>query len=467
MRAATSWFVLVLFTVGAQCALALENSIQLPAAERLVLENGVVLVLNEKRGVPLIGLEAIVHGGAVSDPLGKHGLSDLLAGLLQKGAGDRDAATFAEAVDAVGGRLSAEADLESVSVSADFMSKDAALMVELVADMLQRPTLAVAEFNKLKERSINLIKATKGSDPGNLMPAYANAFLFGDHPYGNPPGGSETSLRNITHRDLRNFYSSMFGGNRLIVSVSGDFDVATMRETLIAAFANWGPASGALPEIAAPERAGSSRVYLIDKPGATQTYFYIGNVAVARNFAGRADLDLANAAFGGRFTSMLMTALRTKSGLSYTASASLTRNRQPGSFFIRSFTETSTTVEAIDVAIETLRRLREYGLSESAVTSARNYIMGQFPPRLETPAQLAEMFAMLEAYGLGASYIDGYGEQLAAATPASVAAVIDTVYPPANELVFTVLGDADSIREAVARYGPVTEIAISEARFRP
>ncbi|MCH9694595.1 MAG: insulinase family protein, partial [Gammaproteobacteria bacterium] len=435
------------------------QNVTLPDAERLVLENGTVLILNEKHDVPLIGLEAIALGGAVADS--KHGTASLLAELLEKGAGERGSAEFAEAIAAVGGELSTSAGVESVSVSAEFMAKDAALMVELVADLLQRPALKRDEFEKLRDRSVNIIKAAKGSDPGNLMPSYANAFLFGEHPYGNPVGGSETSLAAISHGDLLAYYNDVLGGDRLIVSVSGAFETAKMRELLTAAFSGWRAAAAALPVISSPSRADGNRVFLIDKPGATQTYFRIGNIGVARSFSGRADLDLANTVFGGRFTSMLMTELRVKSGLSYSARSAMARYSQPGSAFISSFTETSTTVEALDVALGTLAQLRDSGLDAEMITSARNYVMGQFPPRLETAAQLAGQFAVLEAYGLDASYINNYGDDLAAVTPESIAAVIDRVYPKSDALVFVILGDADIIREQLAQFGPITEIALS------
>ncbi len=446
---------------------AFSDSVTLPDAERLVLDNGTILILNEKHDVPLIGLQALVRGGAVTDPADKYGLTSLLANLLEKGAGDRGAAEFAVAAASVGGELRASAGLESLSISAHFMARDAALMVELVSDMLLRPALDAAEFKKLRGRSINLIKAAKGSDPGQLMSDYANAFLFGDHPYGNPVGGSESSLANISHDDVLAHYADTIGSDRLIISVSGDFDVAVMREALTVAFGGWRPAASPLPEIEAPVPADTNRVYLIDKPGATQTYFYIGNVGVARSFQGRPELDLANAVFGGRFTSMLVTELRVKSGLSYSARSILARNSQPGSVFISSFTETSTTVDALNVALGTLGRLRDSGLDEAMIESARNYLMGQFPPRLETAKQLAGIFATLEANDLDVSYINAYGDALAGATQESIAAVIDQVYPASDELVFVLLGDADLIREQIAQYGPVTEISISEPRFHP
>lgn len=441
--------------------------VTLPDAERVVLENGTVLILSENHEVPLIGLEAMVRGGASADPAEKHGLANLLANLLEKGAGNRSSAEFAEAIASVGGEIRASADLESVSVSADFMSKDAALMVELVRDMLRAPKLERSEFTKLRDRSINLIKAAKGGDPGDLMPAYANAFLFGEHPYGNPVSGSESSLARISHGDLRAYHSDMMGGDRLVIAVSGDFDTATMRSLLTDAFGDWRAATGELPEIAAATPETGRRVLLIDKPGATQSYFYIGNVSVDRKYPGRAELDLANTVFGGRFTSMLMTELRTKSGLSYSARSSLTRYTRPGAVFISSFTETSTTVEALDVALGVLGQLRDTGLDQAMIDSARNYVMGQYPPRLETAAQQAEMLASIESHGLDASYINDYGNKLEAATAESIAAVIDEVYPSAESLVFVILGDADMIREQVAQYGAVTEMSISEPRFHP
>jgi len=448
-------------------ATAFGDGITLPAFERTVLENGTVLLLSENHDVPMIGLEAVVRGGAVTDPDDKHGLANLLANLLVKGANERSASDFAEAVASVGGELNASADPESVSVAAEFMSKDAMLMIELVADALLRPTLDRDEFEKLRDRSINLIKSAKGSDPNALMPSYANAFLFGEHPYGNPVEGSESSLARITHGDLLAYYADLLGGDRLVIAVSGDFEIAVMRDALTAAFGEWRAATGETPEIVVPEPATSSRVYLIDKPGATQSYFYIGNIGVARSFSGRAELDLANTVFGGRFTSMLMTELRTKSGLSYTGRSRLSRYSQSGSIFVSSFTETGTTVEALDVSLTTLGRLRDGGLDESMIESSRNYIMGQFPPRLETAAQLAGVFAMLEINGLDAAYINDYGADLAGATPESIASVIDQVYPASDDLVFVILGDAASIREQVARYGPVTEISLAEPRFHP
>jgi predicted Zn-dependent peptidase len=446
---------------------AFAAGIELPDHERVVLENGTVLLLSEKHDVPLIGLRAVIRGGASADPVDRGGLANLFAGLLEYGAGKRDAATFAEAVAGVGGELSVSGGQEAITISAEFVSRDVELMLELVNDVLQRPTLAKGEFTKLRDRSINLIKAAKGSNPGNLLPSYGRAFIFGEHPYGNPVGGSETSLANITHDEVLSYYENHVGGDRLIISVVGDFNAAAMKKRLTGMLGEWRRAAIELAATPPPEKQPGRRVLLVDKPGATQAYFWIGSVGVGIDYGRRAELDIANTVFGGRFTSMLNNALRIESGLTYGAHSILQRLAAGGFVVISTFSETATTIEAIDMSLDLLETLRDTGLDTTMVSSARNYIMGQFPPRLETASQLAAQFALLELFGLDASYVNGYAAALTGATAESIVDAINEVYPSANDVVFVVIGDAAALREALSGYGPVTEMSITEPRFRP
>ena len=455
--------VALLFTLAAGTAIA--QGVTLPDVGRIELDNGVVIILHEKEDVPLVGLEAIILGGAVSDPDGLEGTANLLAGLLEKGAGERSAAEFAEAVAAVGGELSASASTESISISAEFMARDVDLMVELLADMLRRPKLDDNEVRKLRDRSIAEIGAAKDGNVRALIPIYGNAFLFGAHPYGRSLAGSEESLARITAADVRDYYDNHFGGNRLIIAVAGDFEASAMTGKLNAAFADWASVEGPLPELEVPPPSVGRRVLLIDKPGAAQSYFWIGNVGVGLNYGSRAELDIANTLFGGRFTSMLMDELRTKAGLTYGASSSLRRHSIGGSTAMISYTKTDTTIEAIDLALSLLEKLREEGVADDMIDSGKSYILGQYTPRFETAAQLAGQFAGLESYGLDEAYVNDYGAAVVAADGEAIRTVIKEVYPSPDNLVFAIIGDAELIRDQVAKYGPVTEIPITDPRF--
>ena len=457
-------FAVLLLALLAGSAFA--DSVTLPAFHRFELDNGTVLLFSQEPEVPLVSVAAVLRGGAVTDPAEHSGLANLLASLLEKGAGERDAAQFAETVDASGGSLTSRADLETITISGTFLARDAGLMVELLSDMLLRPRLDEAELEKLRERSINFIRAAKDTNLDALLPIYGQAFLFGGHPYGNPVSGSEATLAGISHEDALGFYEQQLGGDRLTIAVTGDFDVALMSARLSEAFGDWRPAAAALPEIAPAVQQAGRRVLLIDKPGATQTYFWLGNVGVARDYENRAALDIANTLFGGRFTSMLNTELRVNSGLTYGARSQLSRASQPGSIAITSFTPSETTLTAIDMALGVLGRLHEDGVDDEMLASARNYILGQFPTALETAAQLGSQLAALEAFGLDVSYINDYGAALMSADTETVATVIDTVFPAAEDLVFVLLGDAEVIREQVSKYGPLIEMPITEPHFR-
>jgi predicted Zn-dependent peptidase len=436
---------LLLIALLAVAGLARGQGVMLPEPRVVELDNGAMFIVHEKRDVPLVGVSAVIRGGAVTDPQNMSGLASLLAGMLEKGAGERDAAAFAEAIDAAGASMSADAGLESITISGEFLARDVGLAIELLTDMLRAPTFAPDEFTKLRDRRVDLLRAAKDNNLTGLLPLYGAAWLFGDHPYGTAVDGDETSLASIRHRDLLGFYEDFVGADRLIVSIVGDIDAPAVIGALTEAFADWRPAAQPLPEITPADPQAGRRVLLVDKPGATQTYFWIGNVGVARDFEQRAELDIANTLFGGRFTSLLVDELRTKAGLTYSARSELSRPTRPGSFAIVSFTKTDTTIVAMDLAIKLLKRMRAEGFSEDLITSGKNYILGQFAPRLETSSQLAGQFASLQAAGLDASYINRYGEAVAGAAGEDIQAVIRRVYPKADDLVIAIIGDAELI----------------------
>ena len=443
------------------------QGVTLPEPRVVELDNGATFIVLEKRDVPLVGIHAMLRGGAVTDPVGKAGLAGLLAQMLEKGAGERDAETFAETVDATGATLHASAELESISIAGEFLAADAGLGIELLADMLRAPMLDAREFGKLRDRQKDLIKAAKDGDLGALTPIYGAAWLFTDHPYGTPVKGDESSLSNISLRDLRRYYDDFVGADRLVVAVVGDIDADAIIGQLTESFSDWRKAPQPLPEIAPAEPQSGRRVLLVDKPGATQTYFWIGSVSVARDYVQRAELDIANTLFGGRFTSLLVNEMRTKAGLTYGVRSVLVRPSLPGSVAIVSFTKTDSTVVAIDLALDLLVNMRRNSFSEELIASGKNYILGQFPPRFETSTQLAGQLANLQAAGLDASYINGYGAAVTAAAPIDIKSVIRDVYPRRDELVFVIIGDADLLRNDIAKYGPVTEMAITEPQFTP
>jgi predicted Zn-dependent peptidase len=440
--------------------------VRLPDYERVVLDNGAVVFLIPQHEVPIIAFDALIRGGTVAEPADRRGVAALTAALMERGAGERDAKAFVEAVADVGGELSVAPGLEALNIHGDFLARDRKLMVGLLADMLIRPRFDPQELEKVRARAIELIRAAKDSDPRGLMNAYGIAFLFGAHPYGRPVGGDEASLAQLTRDDVLRYYAEQAGADRLLLSVAGDFDPKEMKKLLRNALERMPKARGVLPAVPPAPRTKGHRVLLVDKPDATQTYFWIGNVGVSKKYEAHAALELANSVFGGSYTSMLNTELRVKSGLSYGARSSVSQPSQPGPIAIVSYTRTDATVQAIDLALATLSRLHEVGLDAAQLDAAKQYVLGQYPLDLETAEQLAGQVAIVEFYGVGRSYIDDFAKDIQAVDLQRVRSVIDDVYPKTDDLVFVLIGDASAIRDQVAKYGPVTEMPITAPQFR-
>ena len=239
-----------------------------------------------------------------------------------------------------------------------------------------------------------------------------------------------------------------------------------MKTKLQKTFGAWRKATGSSSVVSAQQKQSGRRILLVDKPGATQTYFWLANVGVNRVDPERPAQTLVNTIFGGRFTSMLNTELRINSGLSYGASSGLDRLDQPGAVRISSYTRTDAAVQAIDLAITTLDRLHKDGISTEMQSSAKNYVLGQFPPTLETNPQMAAKLSELSLYGLKRSEVDNYAENIRSTTALQLSTAI-AVYPNSADLVIVLIGDAVKIRDSMKKYGPVTEMKISDPRFSP
>lgn len=441
--------------------------VRLPEFERFTLGNGAQVALMPRHDTPLVAMHVLVRGGSLADAPGREGTASLLADLMQKGAGPRDAAQFAEAIEGAGGSLSVGVDAESLAVGADFLARDVGLMIELAGDALLRPRLAAAEFAKVRAIAIQSIAAAKDTDPNGLLGIYGDAWLFRGHPYGRAVDGSEETLATVTLADLERHYRAQVRGDRLIIAVVGDFDPADVRRRLERTFGTLPPAEMPAPAAVAANREHGRRVLLVDKPGSAQTYFWLGNVGASRTDPERTVQTVVNTVFGGRYTSMLNTELRMKSGLTYGAGSGFDRLAQPGAFRISSFTATESTVPALDLALATLDRLHGESVDAATLQSAKGYLQGQFPPTLETNGALAGRLADLMLHGLGREDIDGFTARVAAVDAASARATIESAFPKSSDLVIVLIGDAARIRDDVRKYGPVTEMKFTDPRFSP
>jgi len=282
---------------------------------------------------------------------------------------------------------------------------------------------------------------------------------------GRPAGGDEPSLARINRDSVANFYRSHYKPEDAILAVVGDLDSAEMEQLLAARFAPWTAGGVRLVENIGSLAPQKSRLLLVDKPDSTQTYFRIGNVGISRTNTDYVPLLLVNTLFGGRFTSLINSALRIESGLTYGASSAFDTRVATGAFFISSYTPNASTGRALDITVEVLKRFHENGISEQQLASAKSYVKGQFPLRIETSDQVASLIAQLEFHGLDRREIDDLYAKIDAITPADACRVIEQYYPQ-DDLVFVLIGKASEIGEVAGKYASHVDLcSITEPGF--
>ncbi|MGB2645734.1 MAG: pitrilysin family protein [Candidatus Acidiferrum sp.] len=448
------------------CPIGRAQSLRLAPHEKVVLKNGLTVLLMQKRGVPLVNVFAMVKAGAAADPEGEEGLASVTAALLRKGTKTRTGQQFAADFDFIGGSFEAEASADFAYISGEFMTKDMARGLELFSDALLHPTFPQNETEKVLAQSVDGVKASK-DDPQSVLGLYYQGYLFGTHPYGRPPEGNELSLKRIQRDAIAKFYEANYTPGNTILGVVGEFDAAEMRKQIEATLGAWPAHAAESVAVPAAAAAKGKRLLLVDKPDATQTYFAIGNVGTAVNDPDRVAIRVVNTIFGGRFTSELNEALRVESGYTYGAGSFFDSHKVPGAFEIYSFTKNETTVPAIDLALQVLEKLHKDGVTETQLASAKSYIKGQYPPTIETSSQLARRIVFNEFYGLTDDEVNQLEARIDAVTPEIAKRTIEKHFPSDN-LVFVLIGNASAIGPAVKKYADkMDERAISDPGFWP
>jgi zinc protease len=447
--------LLALMIVAAAATAPLEaqtGGLKLPPYKKVKLQNGMTLLLMERHQVPLVSFQLIVNAGPTADPAGQEGVASLTAALLRKGTANRSADQFSAELDFVGGNFNAGVTPDYANVSASFMAKDAGKGLDLLSDALLNPTFPQDEVDKLARQRLDAVKSAKDQALA-VLPIYFNAYLYGSHRYARPANGDENSLARVTRDAIVQFYRSHYTPGVTTLAVVGDFDPAAMQKMISEKFGAWpSRPMEVVVTVDYPEAKGK-RLLLVDKPDATQTYFAVGNVGIARTNPDRVYLQVVNTLFGGRFTSMINTELRIKSGLTYGAGSRFDQRKTAGPFLISTYTRTATTEKAMDMTLEVMKRLQEKGITQEELDSVKNYIKGQFPPTIETNGQLASQLAQLQFYGLDEHEINDLYAKIDAMTLADAQRVIHQYFPLDN-LVFVVIGKAGDIGTVVRKYAP-------------
>ncbi len=430
---------------------------QLPPYEKFQLKNGLTVYLMEKHAVPVISLSVIVPAGAVND--GKEaGVASLTAECLRCGTKNYSRQQIEEAFDFAGATLNAYASKEFTIVRTRMAARDEEKLLPIFRELVINPVFTDSIFEKEKKRTVVGLAQAKES-PGNVIGLYWDKLFYHDHPYGNITSGTETTVKEIDAQDVRKFHAAFYQPSSSAIAVAGDFKTSEMKKIITSLFGDWQKGREEASAIRSPADPGiDSRVLLVNKEDARETTLIVGSKGLARNNPDYIATQVLNTLFGGRFTSWINDELRIKSGLTYGAFSRFQPLKNGGSFQISTHTANETTAPTLQKITEVLQRVHA-GISDTSLTSAKNYMIGLFPPGFQTTDQLSALLTDMFWYGYDKSFINNFEKNVNAVT-VEKAERVAADYFPGKSLQIVLIGKADEIRDIAKKYGAVTEVSL-------
>jgi zinc protease len=406
--------------------------------KRSVLDNGIVLLTSQQKALPMVSIEVLIDAGSRYDAPNQEGLANLVAKLLTYGTKRRTALQINETLDFLGASLSTGCSDDLASVSMTILKKDLTTGLELLGDILLNSTFPQQEIERQKQSVIASIKA-RDESPGDIAQRRFAAALFPQSPYGRPVEGTETSVKGIQQKSLREFYERYYRPNRSILAVVGDVSDQESTQALNQAFRSWRKGEpGGKPLV--PRIIGSSQVIRVNKD-LTQANIMMGHEGIPRNHPDYYAIQVMNYILGGGgFSSRAMDSIRNERGLAYSVYSYFGAEKSHGTFAFVMQTKNDTAEEAIRIAREEIRRMREQPVTDQELDDAKNYLTGSFPLRLDTNHKVASFLAQVEFFQLGLGYPDRYADLIRGVTREDVERVAKKYLHP-EKLITVVVGN--------------------------
>ena len=278
-----------------------------------------------------------------------------------------------------------------------------------------------------------------------LEEAFIDAIYATGSPYARPAAGTKSTVESLDVAALRRAHARWAGWDRAAIVVGGDLagiDVPALLEPL---FGDFGapPASVEGPALVEPG-VSAPFIRLVHRPGSVQSELRVGHAGLPRRSPDYHAVTVLSMILGGLFNSRLNMKLREEKGYTYGASAGFDFRRFAGPFAARAAVHTEATVPALTDLLAELRLIREAPPTDAEMKAARDYLVGVFPLRFETPGPVVGALGGLVTYGLPIDELDRYRPAVDAVSGTDVLAAA-RAHIDLEHLAIVIVGDADAV----------------------
>jgi zinc protease len=354
----------------------------------------------ESNVVPMIALSFTFEGGAAQDPEGKGGCAQMLARLLDEGAGDLTSDAFQERLAARAIELSFHAGPDAVGGSLKMLLKHADEAIDLLALALAKPRLDPDAIDRVRAQVIAGLRYQQ-NDPGVMASRRFFKEAYAGHAYARPSSGTIESVTAIK------------------VAAVGAIGAEALADALTRAF-------GALPEAgelkAVPrtqvQELGRRIVVDLDVP---QSVIRFGMAGIPWRDPDFIPAYVLNHILGGgAFTSRLFQEVREKRGLAYSVGTSLVSHRAAAMIWGYTATKNERVGEALSVIGDEIGRLITEGPSDEELQKAKDYLTGSYALGFDTSTKIAHQLVQIAFEDLGMDYIARRNAMVEAVTQADI-----------------------------------------------
>jgi len=430
-----------------------KHAFKVPAVKRLRLKNGLPVILAESHKLPLVSVDLIVKTGSSANAKDKAGLASLTANMLDEGTKKRTATQIASEVAQLGATLNCYATWDATAVSLSVLAENLERALPVWADVLLDPAFAKDDFERVADNLVSSLAQRKDYPPVVAGQVYARALWGEAHPFGWPDTGTQASIKKLTPADVKRFYETFYVPNNAVLVVAGDITEKQLRAKIEPLLATW--KAKMIPTLKLPktEAPAKPRIVLVDKPGAPQSSIRIGLPGIERKNPDYYRALVTNQILGGGFKRLAMNLRETK-GWTYGVGSQFDARRAPGPWTVSGEFVAAHTADAVEEILKEIEKLRAEEVTDKELAETKDEIIGAFPARFATAAQLASQMTALAVYDLPPTELDGFVAKIAAVNKEQVRQMARKYFRPDN-LLIVVVGDRASNEAALRKIAEV------------
>jgi zinc protease len=374
---------------------------EFPETHRGRLDNGLRLIVTSMPGRGLVTASLVARAGAADEPAELGGAAVLAARGMTEGTQIRDAIALVEAAERLGASLHSEAGWDAASAGVDVPDSRLRPALELLSEIVRQPAYPDAEIDRIRDERLTDLLQARADPRRRADQEFVDAIYDPASPYHRPAGGTRDTVAGITAPHLRTIQARDFVPARTALVVAGDVGPAGVVTLADRLFRDWsGPGAIDDAPVSDASRLTERVVRVIDRPGAAQTEVRIGHPGLPRRHPDFHAISVMSAILGGLFNSRLNMNLREDKGYTYGAGAGFDLRRHHGPFSARAAVDTDVTVPSVREILVELERIRAEPVSDAELRAARDYLVGVFPLRFETPGPVVGALAGLFVHEL-------------------------------------------------------------------